>query len=211
MLKKILNTLILLFFLAINTNYFWAAKVGGLAIPIFMVMCLFYLGMIFTLLIILVKMESHEFSVLHRNKTVLFLVFVLITAFIRPTGLIDFQKFEGKDVLIARREGTNAFNKLCLKQNNKFIERRINFGEKKYSGNYEVKNDTIYFNIIKHSRYSKDYYEFAVLDSIEVDKDKFKIALMCYKSVDDSLAYPMWISKNELLPIKLVDINSEGH
>jgi len=92
------------------------------------------------------------------------LTIVLVLAFFKPFGFIDFDKLEGGDLLIAEREGAaNCMTTLKLKDNFTFRETNVCFGVTEIKGNYHLQNDTIYFDNVNIGRHEKGFYKFAVI------------------------------------------------
>ena len=124
---------------------------------------------------------------------------VLSLTYWKPTGLINFDKLEGADLLIAEREGVaNCTTRLRLKTNNKFNERSICFGISKISGNYFIKHDTIFFSDKKLER-NKKYYQFAVIEKTKSQNEKIIADLVLYNSLTDNDPNRLWITKNDLI------------
>ena len=127
------------------------------------------------------------------------LVIVLTVTLLRPNGLINFDRLQGKDLLIAEREGVaSCMTTLKLKENNTFIERSVCFGVTEHKGKYEVKGDTIFFRYNGKFRHKSGYYEFGVIQKIDTEKLKYLGDLVLYKNFNDSIGYDLWITKNEL-------------
>ena len=127
------------------------------------------------------------------------LVFVLTVTLLKPNGLINFDKLQGKDLLVAEREGAaNCMTTLKLKENNMFIERSVCFGVMEIKGNYELKGDTIFFIDIGFVRHESGYYKFAVIRKSDTEKTKYLGDIVMYKSYSDTTGRDLWITKNEL-------------
>lgn len=81
----------------------------------------------------------------------------------KPSGLIDFDKMEDENVLIAERAGAaNCLTKLQLKDNFTFRERISCFGLNEIRGTYHVIRDTIYFNNVQRGRNGSEFYKLQV-------------------------------------------------
>jgi len=105
------------------------------------------------------------------------------------------------DILIAQREGAaNCTTTFRLKKGNKFIEKSICFGTTEVTGEYKIKNDTIFFENVKHSRLKSDFYQFALIQSSRFKKDSWE--LIRYKDVKDQQGQRLFISKNNLSLLK---------
>jgi hypothetical protein len=133
-----------------------------------------------------------------KNKDRMFsislLLIVLTLIFIKPFGIINFEKFESTNVLIAEREGVAGCSMtLKLKENKKFIAKSVCFGMSETIGQYEIKNDTIYFYDIELGRNDKEFYKFAVL---KPSKNYF--TLLCFKSKNDTIGHGLKVKLDEL-------------
>ncbi|WP_146201758.1 hypothetical protein [Sediminitomix flava] len=117
--------------------------------------------------------------------------------FLKPRGIINFDRFEGEDLFIAQREGAlNCMTTFKLKPNNKFKERSVCFGISEVRGNYEIKNDTIFFSNVSVTRGSEEYYKFGILKKSKYRDEK---AFFRYRSGSDSIGHELWIKKNEIM------------
>lgn len=124
---------------------------------------------------------------------------VLALAFFKPAGLIDFWKFEGNDILIAKREGAaNCMTTFKLKENNKFTEKSVCFGMTEIKGDYKLKNDTIFFENVKLGRGEDEFYKFAIIRPSKFNNANSHFDLVRYKSLNDSIGHELWITKNDL-------------
>lgn len=126
------------------------------------------------------------------------LAFILTLIFLYPVGIVNFEKWEGKDLLVAQRPGAAGCNSIFkLKENNKFVETIVCFGVQKIKGEYSINNDTIFFKNVSPS-YEKKYYQFAIIkDSLDAGKDDLG-ELVFYKTLSDSKPLELRISKNEI-------------
>lgn len=117
--------------------------------------------------------------------------------FLKPNGLVNFNKLEGEDLLIAEREGAaNCMTVFKLKANNKFREKSVCFGVTETKGNYEIRNDTIFFSDITLLRNDEEYFKFALLKKSEYSD---KNVLFRYRSAKDTIGHELWITKNKLI------------
>lgn len=189
----------LIFFLIVNTNSFWEGKLELLAFPIF----IFLVTVFFALLFFLLRQLFIAFKESFRNKnriiTIAIITIVLVLIFLKPNGLVNFNKPKGKDLLIAQKEGgANCMTTIKLKENNKFRERSVCFGATKIKGIYELRNDTIFFKNIEYERNENEYYEFAVIKSSKFGINKNKYVLVRFKNLNDTIGHELLIIKNEL-------------
>lgn len=187
-----------------NTNYYWEGKLGLFAFPSFMLLILIYLGLGISLIRQLYLAIKEKFDNKLRLFTIGLLVFVLTITFLRPNGLIDFDKLKGGDILVAQREGAaNCMTTLKLKDNFTFRERNVCFGVTETKGKYHVKNDTIYFDNVDTGRYLNEHYRFGVVKPSKFNKDGKHFDLVRYKSLADTLGHELWIIKNDLNNLKI--------
>lgn len=188
-----------IFFILVNTAYFWEGKLGGYAFFSFFGMIVFFI----ILTVLLTRQILFAFKEKFHNRKRLFAIafvsLVLFLALILPEGVINFDKLEGNDVLIAGREGSaNCTTTLKLKENNKFIEKRICFGITEVHGNYQIKNDTIYFENVKTDRDENEFYSFAVIEPSLFSPNQNKFDIVRYKNINDTTGDILLIVKNEL-------------
>jgi hypothetical protein len=192
-----------IFFLLVNTIYYWEGKLGFFAFPAFIFLAIFFAGLLMSLL------RQIYFSLIEKftNKQRLFLIGLLImvltlTAY-NPFGIVDFDKFEGGDLLIAEREGAaNCMTTLKLKDDLTFSERTVCFGVGEIKGSYHLQNDTIYFDKVKLGRHEDEFYEFAVVTPSKFNKDGNHFDLTRYKNLSDTIGHELWITKNKLNNLK---------
>jgi hypothetical protein len=194
--------MLLIFFLIVNTKYYWERKLGFFAFPMFLFLLIFYLGIGVVLvkqIYFLVKNKTLDKT---RLITIGILILVLILTFLKPSGIIDFERFESDNILIAEREGSaNCMTTLKLKEDFTFSERSICFGINEIKGNYHLQNDTIYFDKVSIVR-NDDFYEFAVMNPSKSNKDDNHFDLILYKSLKDTVGHKLWITKNNLNKLK---------
>lgn len=197
--NKILYAITIIFFLIVNTSYYWKSNLGFISLPISLILFLVYLG----LCIITIRYIFLAFKERSINKKQMFsiglLLIVLILTFIKPFGIIDFEKFESKNILIAEREGVAGCSMtLKLKENKKFTAKSVCFGMTETIGKYEIKNDTIYFYDIKLGRNDKEFYKFAVLKPSKKFNNSKSFTLLCFKSKNDTIGHGLKVKHNGL-------------
>jgi hypothetical protein len=195
--NKVLWITTLAFFLIIQTVYYWEGKTEFLDIPITIGLCITYLILFFILIQQIVFLIREKFKDKHRIYMSGTLVAVLILTTCFPSGIIDFEKFEGKDVLIAGWTGSaNCTTVLKFKENGKLYKRVTCFGIRTANCKYYVKNDTIFF--IKNSDLNiEDQYEFAVIGESTLSSNN-KEGLYSFKAKNDTLPNQLIIVYNKL-------------
>jgi len=188
------------FFLVVNTSYFWSALIPP---PWIFLILLLLIGLYGVLIVTLVMQVAYASEEKFRNKqryaSIAVVAIVACLVGYRPAGMIDFEHFESKDLLVAEREGVaNCLTTFKLKEDKTFRERSVCFGVTKKEGQYSIHNDTIVFSNIESSK-DKDFYKFAVIkpsDSLSVGDIG---DLVLYRNLQDSTPYRLWITKNELI------------
>jgi hypothetical protein len=194
----------IIFFLLVNTTYYWEGKLGLYAFPTFIVLALVFVGLIIALLRQIYFSLREKFTDRQRLFLVGLLTIVLTLTAYKPFGLVDFDKLEGGDLLIAEREGAaNCMTTLKLKDDLTFRERNVCFGVGEIKGSYHLQNDTIYFDKVQLGRHENEFYEFAVVTQSKFNKDGKHFDLTRYKNINDTVGHELWITKNELFKLKL--------
>jgi hypothetical protein len=187
----------------VNTTYYWEGKLGLFSIPAFVLLVVVYLGLAIALLRQIYFSVKEKFKQKQRFILIGLLTIVLLLTYFKPLGIVDFDKFEGNDVLIAEREGAaNCLTTLKLKDDYTFRERIGCFGVSEIKGTFRVVNDTIYFDNIQLGRHEESFYKFAVIKPTKFDNPKILGDLMRYKDLTDTVGHFLWITKNELSKLK---------
>jgi hypothetical protein len=189
----------IIFFLLVNTTYYWQSKLGLLAFPAFLFLVVVFFVLLILLLLQLFLAIKEKFSDRQRLLIIAMLTIVLVLAFFNPAGIIDFERFEGSDILIAQREGAaNCMTTFKLKENNKFTEKSVCFGMTEIKGDYKLKNDTIFFENVELGRDENEFYKFAVIRPSKFYKDNNHFDLVRFKDLNDTIGRELWITKNDL-------------
>ena len=187
----------------VNTTYYWEGKLGLFAFPAFLLLAAVFFGLAIVLLRQIYFVIKERFKQKSRFINIGLLTAVLLLTFYKPFGLVDFDKLEGNDVLVAQREGAaNCMTILKLKHNFTFTERNVCFDVTETKGTFRVQNDTIYFDNIKLGRHEDHFYEFAVIKPTKFDNSKFLGDIIRYRDITDTVGHELWITKNELKTLK---------
>ena len=198
MKNKGLIIITIIFFLTISTTYYWEGKLGLLAFPAFIFLVVLYFGLVIALIrqtYLAVKEKSSNKS---RLITIGLLTLVLTITFIKPFGIIDFDKLEGENLLTAQREGAaNCTTTFKLKDNFTFKERNVCFGVSEVKGTYRISNDTIYFETVKRGKQEDIKYEFGVIEELEHYTEN-KYALKLFINKNDTIGFRYFIGRNDL-------------
>jgi hypothetical protein len=193
----------IIFFLLFNTTYYWEGKIGFFAIPAFVLLVAVYFGLSIALLRQIYFSFKEKFKQNHRFILIGLLTTVLLLTYFKPLGIVDFDKFEGTDILIAEREGAaNCLTILKLKDDYTFRERIGCFGVSEIKGTFRVANDTIYFDNIQLGRQEESFYKFAVIKPTKFDNLNISGDLIRYKDLTDTVGHFLWITKNDLSKLK---------
>jgi len=193
----------IVFFLLVNTSYYWEGKLELFAFPAFLLLAAVYLGLAIALYLQLYLTFKERFNQKKRFIVIGLLITVLLLSFLKPMGLIDFDKLEGNDVLVAEREGSaNCLTTLKLKDNFTFRERIGCFGVTEIKGTFRVVQDTIYFDNVELGRNENEFYKFAVIKPTKSNNSKILGDLKRYKNTSDTIGHELWIIKNELQKLK---------
>ena len=162
------------------------------SIPLTIILFICFLILVVAFLIQLFKSISEKFKSNSRTFLLVVLTLVIGLTLYKPFGLINFDKLEGRDLLVAQREGAaNCMTTLKLKENGIFVERSVCFGIDKTIGEYELKNDTIWFSNPKDRT---EFHEFGVI--IETENNSQEIVL--YNNRNDTIPLNLFVRKNEL-------------
>jgi len=186
------------FFLIINTSHFWEGKIGlaGMVVALILFGTFFIFGI--SLLYQIGKSIQERFANKERLVLVGIMSFVLMATYLKPKGLIDFDKLEGKDLLFAGRGGVaNCLRVLKLKENQNFVHKSYCFGVKETRGIYEVKGDTIFFTN-KKGQIIDDYCEFGVIQPKDTAHMNSLQEILFYSSGEELKSTFLFITKNEL-------------
>lgn len=189
----------ILFFLLINTTYFWEGKLG-----MFVMLTSLLLIVSFLVLTVLLFRQIYisireKFIDKQRLIVIAILTLTLVLPIFYPGGLVNFEKFESESILIAQREGAaNCLTTLKLKANKKFSERTVCFGITEITGTYKLKGDTIFFDYDSPNRQENESYKFAIIKNSDLNNKKHKGDLIRFKNNSDTTGIALWIIKNEL-------------
>lgn len=183
----------------VNTTYYWEGWLGIFAFPAFMLLALAYLALSLLLIRQIYLLIKERYTIKRRFWVVGIMIIVLALTFFKPFGLINFESFEGGDLLVAEREGAaNCMTTLKLKDDFTFKVRNVCFGVTEISGNFHLQNDTIYFDYVNLGRHENEFYRFAVIRPSKFSNSKISADLIRYKDLSDTTGHILWITKNEL-------------
>lgn len=196
--KGLLITTII-FFLTINTAYYWEGKLGLFTFLVFLVLVVIYFGLVMAWIRQIYLAIKEKMVDKSRLLLIGLLTTVLALTFIKPYGLVNFDKLEGDNLLIAeRKSAANCMITLKLKDDFTFRERSVCFGVTEIKGNYHFQNDTIYFDNVNVGRHENEFFKFAVIEPSKFNKVDKHFDLTRYRSLTDTVGHELWITKNDL-------------
>jgi len=85
-------------FLIVNTNYFWEGILGILAFPFLIFRVVAFIILAIILLIQIRKGINEKFSDKKRVLTIGLVSLVLVLIYLKPYGIINFDKLKGEDL-----------------------------------------------------------------------------------------------------------------
>ncbi|MDB5158212.1 MAG: hypothetical protein JWR50_2919 [Mucilaginibacter sp.] len=189
----------ILLFILLNTTYYWEGQLGIWAIPAFslVIICFVALAIHMIFQIYLAIKEKRKNT--ERLYIIIIMAVLLSLIVFRPYGLVDFDKLEGKDLLIANRKGVASCTiTLKLKTRNKFYLQEICFGIDKLEGTYEIQHDTIKFHY-KADRMVKKRYDFATIEKLNTkDNNNITSYINLFKSAKDTTPMKLTIVMDRL-------------
>jgi len=194
--NKILLITAIVFFLIINTWRLWNLDNPVLLIPIMLLVFITWCILAGAMVWQGYKVTAEKFKNKERNITVILVAVVVGLAIYSPFGIIDFERFESKDLLIAEGQGRgNCMTFVKLKKDKTFRKGSECFGVAKEKGEYSIHNDTITFSDI-----DKGFYKFALIERPDSLSEGKTGDLLLYSELKDTTPVRLWIIKNELIP-----------
>lgn len=199
MKNKILIIITIAFFLIVNTTYFWEGKLGLLAFPVLLILVVVYITLLVVFFRHLYFSIKEKFENKHRLVILSILIVVIISTFLKPKGLVDFDSVSGNDLFVASKEGGgNCTTTLKLKENNKFRVRIVCFGVNEIRGTYKIQNDTVSFKYNESEASENYFYKYAVIKQSKYNNKKRVIEFTKVTSSMDTIRSEFSIRKNEL-------------
>ena len=176
--KKIISALILTFFSIWFFQYFLSYVQGASTIVVLLIgLCLWFVILAIALYQV-VKLVIEKPKHYQRLIFVLVIIILNFLSLAEPMGMIDWEKYEDENLLVAEREGTaNCRSIIKLKANNKFKYVNRCFGVDFHLGTYQISNDTIHLQLKNHVGYM-DKKAFAVLLKSQNDSTKYSRVIL---------------------------------
>ncbi len=198
MKNRVIYISAIILFLIVNTSYYWEGKLGILAFPGFALLAIIFLFITLILILQIYLTFKEKFRFKHRIITISIALPLLILIIYKPGGLINYDKLEGRDLLIASAEGGgNCSTTIKFKENNRFIDQAVCFGVTKTMGCFKLRNDTI---LLYDSKMKKNEdYSFAIIKKEDNELNNKLGTLIIYHAFNDSLPEKLAITYNELI------------
>ncbi|MFZ4455398.1 MAG: hypothetical protein ACOYOT_04175 [Bacteroidales bacterium] len=182
--------------LLVNTSYYWEGLLNLFAIPVFFALVIVYIFVGIQLIRLVFLAFKERFADKVKNISIIISLVSLTLIFIKPNGIIDFDKLQGKDLIIAGSEGVaNCTTTLKLKENNSFIFRSVCFGLTDIKGTFIKRNDTIFFEEKSILIKNEDFYKFGILKRNNNKGIKSETFIL-YLNQKDSIGYPLSVFQN---------------
>lgn len=136
--------------LLLNTTYFWEKWLGGWGLLLTLLIIVLSVALCIKLLVLFVRLVKNRFADSTKTKQFLVLLSIVMLLVFFPFGIIDFRRFEAKNIFSVQREGVaNCMLYVNLKEDGGCVEKQICFGTYEKSGRYKVKGDSIFLTLIK--------------------------------------------------------------
>lgn len=172
MAYKKLTIAAIIFFLLVNTSYYWEGKVSFFLMIIFILLFVYFIVLTVLLIWQIVLSIKEKLKNKKRIFSIIIVAAVLILAIFFPYGAVNFERFESDTILIAEREGAaNCMITLKLREDGSFKSRDVCFGITEIIGTYKIKGDTIFFNSSSTGSRNEKYNEYAIIRQSEAKND----------------------------------------
>ncbi|MCB9330919.1 MAG: hypothetical protein H6574_07555 [Lewinellaceae bacterium] len=182
--KKFIITLLLIFSGIWFFQYFLcyiegAHTIGVMLIGLFLWFVLFCI-LLYQFIILTIENPKH-----YQRLNYIGLIFLInLISLAKPKGLIDWEKFEGENLMVAEMEGTaNCRVIIKLRENNIFKYSKSCFGIDFHFGTYKLSNDSIYFELKNNVGYM-DTLSYATLLKSGTDSTKL-LQMNLYRNFED--------------------------
>lgn len=200
MKHKTLIIFTLIFFILINTTYYWEGRLGLLAMPAAVALFLFYIFLLVVMAQQVYLLIKEKFRDWQRILAALFLLFVIILTYLKPTGLVDFNRITAKEIFVARTAGaSDCMTLFKLTSDRRFVEQNQCFGNTEIKGRYELSGDTLFFMEVNMGAFDNNYYEYAVIKRNHT-KGPAGTTLVRYQNELDKEGHALEVIKNSLWP-----------
>lgn len=143
--QKKISILILMFIGIWFFQYFLSYIQGAIPLLSILLGLFLWLSLLLTaigqMIILLLEQRKHY----RRLFFITIIIFANSISFINPQGIVDWESYEGENLLVAKREGTVGCQEIIkLRRGNRFKYSNICFGTQFLQGNYQLKEDTLW-------------------------------------------------------------------
>lgn len=167
--KKFISFLIILLFGIWFLQYFISYVPGAYTIGVLIIGVGLWIALFGIFIYQIIK---YAIEVPKQNERLIFITLILVlnlVSFANPFGIVDWEKHEGKNILVAEMVGTaNCRTIITLKNNNRLKYTSRCFGEDFYFGTYTIKNDTLYLDLEENVGFM-DKSSYAILIKSQTD------------------------------------------
>jgi len=178
--KKILKAIVA-YVIIWNSQYIWEYLPGIFDMIIIIMLLITIVILVIVGIYQLFKFFTEKPTINFRLLNIGLIMLISVLSYFKPLGLIDFEKYEGENIVYAMYEGVaNCTTSIRLKSGNKFKKTSICFGKDHYWGKYEIVNDTIKFHYNRTSEENKED-DYAILQ-LEDDTTSQRLGLIHYHS-----------------------------
>ena len=192
--RKALTVVTIIFFILINSSYYWEGVLGGWATVAGLILSLLFLTLTAALLVYIIRAIREKLKDRTRLVLISVMLIALVLTVMKPEGVVDFEKLEGKDLLIAGRTGVASCHiTLKLKANNKVLFREVCFGIDSQLGSYSISEDTVKFHFI-----GRNTFEYGIIRMSNDSHAKYDGEITLYKNKADTTPMFLAIFKNNL-------------
>ncbi len=201
MKSKALFISTIIFFLLVNTRYFWDPWLDWAGMFLFGFLLIAYCLLALALLVQIIFSWSEKFKNKRRVALIFIMIFVLGSTLWKPMGVVDFESFESKDMLVAYsgKHTANCTQTIKLKIDKSYKIESICFGIHKETGTYTFKSDTVKFHVTRsYSSGGNEEYAFGVIKRSKDQNVNSFSTLGLYRTKNDSHFNFLTIIKDEL-------------
>jgi hypothetical protein len=154
-------------------QYFFSFTKGASTFLVFLVGISLWFALIGIAILQLIILIFEKPKIYQRLIFVSAILFLNLFSLTKPKGLVNWEKYEGENLLVAERIGTaKCRTKIKLKDGNKFKFENHCFGIDFQFGTYILKGDTLFFALDEVNNFM-DKSSFAILLRGEKDTSKY--------------------------------------
>jgi amino acid transporter len=191
MKNKALLIITVIFFLLVQSRYYLEDLFTTDRFPFMEMVSVFVLFLVFIILVMsflfqVEKAFKEKFNNRSRLYLITFMLFALGVTVWRPFGLVDFEKFEGKDVFVANAEGAANCNSILKLKDNKI------------KGTYSITGDTIKFVGFDRKEHHPKL-RFAIVRPTKFLNSKVKSDVLMHFDDNDTAKRPLLVTMNKII------------